>query len=429
MIDAPTTRAFVLANRFPILLWLSLWAAINTGPWVFKKDPQTGIQILHFLRATFPLVALFVAGVYLMAPWRRSESVLPTATRMWWWYGLVCLLGTLLSPRPDHGLYWGAAYLAVIVLVRLFLISDDPLASLRHLNRFTWLVSVGLLLVLLVVARETLFADGSLASSAYQVGRKVGQVGGMEMSRSTGMARFAAVPGIICLVLGLQASGFRRLMWFSAILPSLLLLWIMESRGAAVSFVAACAFVLVFYGRKTRWTGLFLIVVVLVSAYGGLIPENRVEQAVAKFERGQSQEQLASLTGRTRAWEKAWEKIQGSLLIGHGQLADRYLIGEHVHNTYFYTLLCSGLIGTVFFVWGLALAWIHLLRLVRLGEQGSGAHWPTVLQVGGILVFFTARSVPEVSGAMFGVDTMLMLPALTYLGLQAERMSMEAGPA
>ena len=61
MILARNALAFVRANRFPILLWLSLWAAINTGPWVYNRDPRTGVQVLHFVRASFPPLALFLA--------------------------------------------------------------------------------------------------------------------------------------------------------------------------------------------------------------------------------------------------------------------------------------------------------------------------------------------------------------------------------
>ena len=37
--------------------------------------------------------------------------------------------------------------------------------------------------------------------------------------------------------------------------------------------------------------------------------------------------------------------------------------------------------------------------------------------VGAILVFFTVRSIPEVSGAMFGIDLLILVPALAYLGV------------
>lgn len=47
----------------------------------------------------------------------------------------------------------------------------------------------------------------------------------------------------------------------------------------------------------------------------------------------------------------------------------------------------------------------------RLGQR------IVLIQAGGILAFFTVRSIPEVCGAMFGVDLMVMLPAMAYLGL------------
>ena len=38
-----------------------------------------------------------------------------------------------------------------------------------------------------------------------------------------------------------------------------------------------------------------------------------------------------------------------------------------------------------------------------------------LMQTGGILAFFTVRSIPEVCGAMFGVDLVVMVPAVAYL--------------
>jgi len=44
-----------------------------------------------------------------------------------------------------------------------------------------------------------------------------------------------------------------------------------------------------------------------------------------------------------------------------------------------------------------------------------------LIQAGGVLAFFTVRSIPEVCGAMFGVDLMVMLPVLAYLGLLGQQ--------
>ncbi len=147
----------------------------------------------------------------------------------------------------------------------------------------------------------------------------------------------------------------------------------------------------------------------------GSLPEHSITYAKQHFYRGQSEKDLRTLTGRTRAWKKAAKEVKKSPVIGYGPQADRYLIKEHVHNTYYYALLESGILGTLFFVGGLIWAWILFFKAVsqkgvdRLGQR------TLLMQVGGILAFFTIRSIPEVCGAMFGVDLMVMLPALGYL--------------
>jgi hypothetical protein len=101
--------------------------------------------------------------------------------------------------------------------------------------------------------------------------------------------------------------------------------------------------------------------------------------------------------------------------------ADRYLLRDfldHVHNTYLYALLSAGGLGTAAFVGGLVWAWLLLLRSIRSTVlTRSPPSDPFVYEALGILTFFTVRSIPEVSGALFGVDYMLMLPVLAYLGL------------
>jgi len=39
----------------------------------------------------------------------------------------------------------------------------------------------------------------------------------------------------------------------------------------------------------------------------------------------------------------------------------------------------------------------------------------TLIQVGGVLAFFTLRSIPEVCGSNYAVDYLVMLPAVLYV--------------
>ena len=110
------------------------------------------------------------------------------------------------------------------------------------------------------------------------------------------------------------------------------------------------------------------------------------------------------------------EFVERSPLWGWGFQADRDLLssGQHVHNTYLYTLLTAGLLGTCAFVFGLGRAWVGFFRVLN---QVPPKERLVLIQTGSLLAFFTVRSIPEVSGGMFGVDLMVMLPAMAYIGV------------
>ncbi len=110
-------------------------------------------------------------------------------------------------------------------------------------------------------------------------------------------------------------------------------------------------------------------------------------------------------------------KLKKAPIIGRGPQADRYYIKEHVHNTYLYALLQSGVLGTAAFVGGLVWAWALFFQAILKKTAAQVGQHNMLLQTGGILAFFTVRSIPEVCGAMFGVDLMVMLPAMAYLSI------------
>ena len=172
---------------------------------------------------------------------------------------------------------------------------------------------------------------------------------------------------------------------------------------------------MLFFGRKTRVVGILLAVLIGLLLFTNIIPQDFVQYQMERFMRGQDTDQFYSLTGRTRAWDHGWYEAMKSPIVGWGPQADRMLIGEHVHNTYLYALMTSGFVGVFFFAGGLLYAWLIFFKLLRAGFAEKLGHKTFFIQIGGILAFFTVRSIPEVSGAMFGIDTMLLLPALGYL--------------
>jgi O-antigen ligase len=234
---------------------------------------------------------------------------------------------------------------------------------------------------------------------------------------SSGMARFAAVPGIISFLLILQSRGAKRYLSIGFFIYAGFLIYLMQSRGAIFAYGFALSFVLLFYSCRTRLFGLTFLVIFALTLFTNVIPESVIHGVTDYLYRGQSEEEFVTFTGRTFAWKLAWNEVHDYPILGQGFHSDHYLLGLNIHNTYMYTLMSAGYIGAVAFIIGVATAWYMLLYNLKSSAAEQLGHRVFLLQVGGILAFFTVRSIPEVSGAIVGIDTMIMLSAITYIGI------------
>lgn len=401
------------------VLWVAIWLGIDTGPWVFAHTPRTDIEELHYVRTLFPLVALGVAILVLLARKGAGEGSLRTYCMPWLVYGMFALLACSTSPRPAHALYWALAYLSVILTMWVYVAGSSPeerLDRCRYLNHMSWFVAAGALAVLLFISRGALLVQTATGLSGYGVVNRVQPLAGVGIVRASGYARFAAVPAIFAFVLAWRYHGWLRFAWGAIAALGVGIVYVMQSRGATVALAAALGFAMLFMGPRTRMVG-FLVLLVSVTFLATDLPTKAGGgQVVRHLMREGRVERTSVTTGRTRDWGRAWEEISKSPFLGWGPQADRYLLRQHVHNTYFYAWLAAGFFGFLAFVIGLGLSWIRLLRCIRDGVARDIGQHTTLIQVGCILAFFTVRGIPEVSGAMFGVDLLLMVPAMAWLG-------------
>ncbi len=410
----PYWRQYV---SFSALLWIMIWFSINTGPWILRSVPTGLTGWLHYVRTLFPFIVILLAGYAMISRPRRGGRVLPGPVTLWLVYGTIALVACWMSPMPLDAAYWAIAYLCVFTVAKAFLQSGNMLINATHLNYLSWFITTAFLTVLLIVAREVLFVDSGWEMTSYGIVNRMKTVGDMPMSRSSGMARFAAVPGIISFTFIWHSGSWKRLFFISLFLSSGALIYLMQSRGAILGFGFAMSFVMIFLSVRTRIIGTVMLVLIGVLLFTNVLPEQIVDPILDHLTREQDMDQLRSFEGRTRAWETGWEEIMKSPIFGHGPQADRYLIGEHIHNTYLYALITTGFYGAAAFIGGLIWAWVLFLRALKTGAVDRLNQKVFLIQVGGILAFFSVRSIPEVCGAMFGVDLMVMLPILAYLGI------------
>ena len=411
---------------FPVLLWVLLWLSINTGPWVFRETPQSRLEWLHAIRAAFPILVLVMAGYHLLAARALHPPVkLPRVISLCAFYGVVGLAACLMWPASDQWpallgpLYWAAAYLSVIVVLRAALQGPDGLRQITHLNRLAWLMAGAFFLGIVLVARGALIEGRGLEASGYEVTGRLPSVAGMPMARASGISRFAAVPGIVCFVLMLRRRGAERVLWGAGAAASAVFIYWMQSRGTMLGFSAALVFALLTAGHRTRHLGVLLLIMLAVLVVLNGIPD----EVIAHVTRRESVRRLGLLTGRTRAWNKAIEVILQSPFWGWGFQADRLLIQEHVHNTILYVLMTAGLVGGGAFIVAVVLAWRICLRALNSGLVVGAGQETMLIQAGSLLAFFTVRGMSEVCGALFGVDYMVMAAALAYLGALERTMA------
>lgn len=400
----------------PALLWVMLWFSINTGPWMLQRTPVGLLQWLHAVRALFPLIVLVLAAGYVLLGNRAHKSVaLPNPLKLWLIYGFIGAGAGAMSPKPLDAVWWAVAYIATIALLAAYLRAGDPVGRAVQANYLSWAITCAFLLTMVVLAREALFAD---PHSGYGIIGRQPRVLDMPMSRSSGLARFAAVPGIIGFVFLLRGtSRWKQLFWGAVFVLSAAFLYYLQSRGAMVGFAFALVCAMLLLGTRGRVLLMVLLVLLGVALLAETIPPTVGEHLT----RGTTLDRLTTLGGRTKFWRMGWPEIWKSPIVGWGFQADRFLPGvrSHIHNTYLYALLTSGALGATAFTVGLVWVWVQLLGAVRSGVARRLHQEVFLAQVGGILAFFTVRGIVEVSGALFAIDLMVMLPAMAYIGVLA----------
>lgn len=424
-LEAPTAKVrgwqqWVPPSAMLACMTAAVFLGINTAPDTLRRPASGWVGEFHRVRTLFPigvlLLGLLVAGSRAANELERKRSYsFPAGLRLWGLYGLVSVIGAGFSPRPVDALYWSANYLAVIMLCLVAMNRSRDADDAARFNRMAWLVSFAALALIAYVARGSLLAQVGEDVTGYGIINRQGTVGGMAMTRSSGLARLASIPALFGFVYLIRSRGLARLGFLVVTGVSTYLVIAMQSRGALVALAGAFGLAAMCAGRTTKRIGLLLL---MVMVFGWLAQALPGAGSVKRwFERGQTRAELMSLTGRTHTWRNAWREIGDAPLLGRGMQADRILLRQHVHNTYLYGLLTAGFLGTACFILGLGWAWWALLDIWR--SEGESL---MLACVAGLLCFFTLRGIPEVSGTLFGVDLYVMAPMLLWIGMKHQEV-------
>jgi O-antigen ligase len=390
---------------YAALLWGLVWGGMFTGLYnataiLMRKSTLNYIQ---GLRAFLPLVAAYLCLVWLLA--KRPKFPFAGAPLGYLFgYCFIGLVSSLfLSPVLVSSIYWLGLYIAPVLVIWFCVEKKEALAFLRLIMR----INYAFFFFLIVIIMPESLRVGWRQMPPFQ---QYTLPFGLGTQRTNGAGRFALVVIIVCVIRFLVVKGRLRWIWPLFAGPAFFLLLQTQSRTSLLG-LAVTAVLLVFL-LGVDWRYVFFGPIMAAGAY------------VSGFKmRAHGQmNSLIGLTGRETTWQKGLVQIQHSPFLGWGFNADRLLINsEHMHNSYLHAAIHAGLIGAFFFAATFVSLWVLIIksRIIFRARDVQGPDRPFLFEAILIIGFLTSRGFFESTGAFYGVDLLLFVPAAAYIGLMA----------
>jgi O-antigen ligase len=323
-------------------------------------------------------------------------------------YGLISATSTLWSVYPAWTLYKSFEYLLDVVLLAVILAVARSARAYKTLLDWTWTLTGVLLgcvwLGVVVWPGEALQASRGLIS--FQL------YGVMPQVSANGVGELGAVMAIVALsrLLLRRRGNSGRAFYSLVLLLALATMVIAQTRSAIIGFLLGLVLLLYFSKRLGPIFLLIAVVILLASLIniGGLAEEY--------LRRGQSDELVGNLSGRTIWWDAAWDVFMKNPWIGAGAYTSRFTVlaklgdleASSVHNTYLETLVGVGIIGLLPVLAALVGVWKILLGAVRR-KWFSSLERELAIETLAVLGIITCRS--------FFTGTLVLHPDLESLAV------------
>jgi O-antigen ligase len=390
---------------FIIFIWGLVWGGMFSSPSVFVLPSlfSNPIVILMTLRPHLPVIAVYICFLWIFFTRKNLFPPLKTPLGL---LSLYCLVGLassfFLSSQSFTSVNWGLRYLSCLIVIWIALKSNEPLHNLRAIIYFNYALAIAIVAIILPEA----FRLGIRTPPLYHVYQLPLNLG---LLRVNGAGRLALVLIILSFIRMITSEKTGRYFWILILIPSLFVITQTQSRTSLLGLVVCSILFIYLKGIDLK----YLFLVGPVSAY-------IFWQSAYKWRSEESLERLFYLTGRENTWQKGIELFKHSPIFGSGFHADRLMLDfEHMHHSYFHALVQSGALGTIFFLAAIISVWILVFRyrLLKRVREIQGIDQAFLIESILLLAFFTARSFFESTGAFYGVDLLLMVPAMMYIWL------------
>jgi len=396
---ASSARAFLSTSA---KWWHFLWMLTFVSALVFRiryandiaSDPLDGWAIF---RVVIDMLVAFVLLARLAL--RRTHwlsSMFRGVLGAFSMFGLICLASTAWSVYPSWTFYKSFEILVDFALLATVLETVESIDDFRDFFNWTW--AIYCLALLTVWLGVLIWPHDALYGDQFDLGTLgIRLQGVMPAFSSNDVGTFAAILGVLALarLLPVSEERFNKSWYGFLLLTSVGTMVCSQTRTAIVGFLGGVFLILVFTRRKSMGTLLTFVVTPIVGIVtaGGLL--------LSYLQRGQTEDQLASLSSRADWWSFAWRTYLERPLLGFGAYAGgRFAVlaklglggTSTMHSDYLEILVGTSFWGMIPFLIALGATWWLLLRYVRDSSSDTEQR-QLAFEALAILALLTFRSV------------------------------------
>jgi exopolysaccharide production protein ExoQ len=353
--------------------WHWLWFVLLASNFVFRTRDIQSIQENPLDAAAIyriSLVGITAFSLMVRLALRRPlwmESLFRGIVGVMAVYALLGVASTLWSVNPPWTLYKSLEYLVDVALLAAVLETVRSAESYESFLDWNWVLCGSL--VALAWLEAPIWPEEALETGYMQGILKVRLSGVYPGQGFNSLGTYGAILSIIavCRLLPVAGRKFDRA-WYLLILGlGMVTMVFSQTRSAIGGFVVGLV-LLLFFTKRLRLAAILGAGSAVVLAFTSLGPV-----IVAFLQRGQSTEQMASLTGRLDWWGVAWDAFKLHPLTGYGAFASSLVVFPKLgvqeitplHSDYVETLVGIGIWGPLLLLVGLAMAWWVLIKAIR----------------------------------------------------------------
>ena len=415
-------KSIPVGTSWLVFVWLIL--LFGLAQWFGRTDDNTSVTSIDS-SAMAQVASIMIAGLVLLVYWgkyyKSSNVYMPFLALL-----MFGVLGVLTSPISDVPVLSVFKASSVVVSVLVAIIAIEALIKARRPEFLFNIVYIYFTFIALLSLIGGVFLPELTHRSA---GGAFGFIlKGWPALNSNSLSYVAAVVFVISLRrIFIKQMLNRRLLYIGACMVGAICLFLAQGRTSIGSSVVAILFMSYYLKdmKSLKYVifigGISLLILFILSGSVG----SWTDTVADYLQRGSTDEQMTTLSGRTEAWAISWDLFLESPITGYGfYAAGKTLLAPH--NAYFTILLNGGILGFTPWLVGIIASLWYVFRNIK-NKQWMSASIENALyiEIMAVIIVQFVRTLTGQDLTVHSYPTLLLLSIVVYIVVREKTISIK----